>query len=520
MDVVAFVREEQKLDRVMYHGEDLVLGNLLRSDNHDHVATGTGQVGGPKLTVIVGDVVARTDVYKGTFETREETTVLDNWVGRAADYFRKRGWKNGNVTAASVVDSSGNSILSLQDEQQIEEDVKRIEAGDEALEEAISGATIIISCLSSLRISNLWADYLRVPFLRVFRKDASKWCSDATHPYYVNYMSTKKILEFAEREQLKRDSFNEFERERLEIERGRREMMEEDGDEEEGFESEIASELRKKRSTRREQARRENNFLVSSEDAVDLPKYGVTPSSTDRIKFIRISHSMVGQIPFRLLSIVSNVFRSQVTRFEFLGERLMENSKLIDTIVLRPGEVTDIERNLNSTALQLSIDGDIPTPNLGLVGRDDIADLVVVAALTKTSLEDSSNFSTMNATRSKLVEITGNTFNRPHHYTWSLRWAGSGSESAALCFVKAIKHEMKLSRIRKIKEERLMRYHGGSFLILMRKWIRRMRPHALSVALTVYVTIGAIAWYFFGCTVMELASRARRYKLLRSVLPL
>lgn len=428
----------------------MVLGNLIDENRRS----------GPRLHVVVGDVVARTDVYQGTFE-----------------------------------------------KDQRKEDIKMVEA--------VSGATIIISCLSSLRFSNLWTDYLRVPLLRVFRQDVSKWCSDDTHPYYINFLSTKKILELAEREQLKRDAYNEFERERLlleeQIERGRKMMKEE---EEVGFESEIASGLRKKRGAN-------NDHLAAYED-VDLPKRGVTPSSTDRIKFIRISHTMVGRNPFRLFSIFTNVLRSQVTRFEFLGEKLLEESKLIDTIILRPGEVTDIERDVNNTSLQLCIDGDVPTPNLGMVGRDDIADLAVVAALTKTSSDEELSFSTANATYSKeaVVESTRTISNRPHHYTWSMRWTGDGLPTSALCFVKAVKNEMKLSRIRTMKEKTLKQYHGGLALLSLRKWTRRTRPHALSVALAVYASLGVTAWYFFGSTVLELALRARRHKLLLIFLPL
>lgn len=516
IEVVAFVRDQRRLEEVLYHEEDLVLGNLLQTKE---------KKSGPKLTVVVGDVVARTDVYRGTFETEKERKELNDWVERAQDFFRLKGWTlDGNSTIATTAASddgsfSGNGIKSLQDQDQINEDVKLMEAGDEALQEAVSGATIIISCLSSLRYSNLWTDYVRNPLIRVFRKDASKWCSDGAHPYYINYLSTKKILEVAEREQLKRDVYNEFERERLlleeQMERGRKMLMNED-DEEEGFETEIAAGLRKKRSTRTQQA-----HLVAGEDAVDLPKNGKIPSSTDRIKFIRISHSMVGQNPFRLSSLVTNVFRSSVTRFELLGEQLLEQSRLIDTIILRPGEVTDIERDTNSTSLQLCINGDEPTPNLGLVGRDDIADLAVVAALTKTSMD----MDELSFVSNKAMATDGSSKREPstgksHHYTWSLRWTGEGSESTALCFVKAIKNEVKLSRIRKMKEKKLMQYHLGSQLLSLRSWMRQTRPHALSVALTVYVALGATAWYFFGSSIVELALRARRHSLLRRFLAL
>ena len=40
---------------------------------------------------------------------------------------------------------------------------------DAILQDAISGATVLISCLGTRRRTNVWTDFLRVPILRIVR---------------------------------------------------------------------------------------------------------------------------------------------------------------------------------------------------------------------------------------------------------------------------------------------------------------------------------------------------------------
>lgn len=484
LDVVAFVRDRRKFENVLYDEEDLVLDNLMNNGG------GKKKIG-PKLHLVVSDVVSQRDVYQKTFETNNETKVLDDWVSKAKIYFIRKGWKYENSTSAE--DDADIDILES--------------GGEETLREAISGATVIVSCLSSFRPSNIWTDYLKVPILRVFRKDVSKWCSDPTHPYYVNYLSTKKIIEEAEKEQSKRDIIVEFEKqsalmdEELRRDRERRRGIKE----EEGFESSVAAGLRQKRSIgsfgQEEGSRRRDN-------AISLPKGGShLPSASDRIKFIRISHLMVGRSPFRPLSALTNTFWSSVSRYEQMGETLMEQSSL-DTIVLRPGDLTDDIRN-NHTSLQLCINGKVESPSV--VGREDVADLAVVAALTKT---------------------TGNETELPsHHYKWGLRWTGQyitpaqglrpdGLATAALCYVKAIKEQSKRDKHKRIKDNELKSYLGGKEFLRLKQWRRRLQPYTRSTAVSipVYTFIGILGWYLFGQSLINLFARLKGLNIPQTLL--
>jgi len=309
MDVVAFVRNAKKLERALYDEEDLVLENLMDNKNRGS---------GPKLQVVVSNVVSPRDLHQGNFKKEDEekkSTTLNLWAETAKRYFTTIPTNETNNNPSIIIP---NSFGRDTNETSIINDIHILESGievEEALRNAIMGSSILISCLATFRPSNIWIDYLRVPIVRVFRKDASRWSNDVRHPYYVNYLSTKKILEEAEMEQRRREvvvrSAEEErrvleERKRLKKKSGRRRK------EEEGFESEIAERLAQMRKKRRADGSRgnQNSNNYNGEDSstvVQLPKKGRLPSSTDRIKFIRISLLIVGCNPFRPWNIMTNI---------------------------------------------------------------------------------------------------------------------------------------------------------------------------------------------------------------------
>lgn len=257
---------------------------------------------------------------------------------------------------------------------------------------------------------------------------------------------------------------------------------------------------------------------------------GRRPSPNDRIKFIRIGSLMVGRSPFRFWSVVTNVFWSQLSRFEDMAEEAMESSGTVDTIVLRPGDLTDEERNVNHTSLQLRVDGRVDFPSL--VGREDVADLVVVSALTRTCWNETTTIPTggmgMGRTNNRSSSAPA------HHYAWAMRWTGQhlsppqglrpdGLGDAALCFLRAVNEQAKLDGKTRSRESRLKTYLGGRELMGFRKWRRRrLRPFVKSFAVSVpvYATLGALGWYLFGTTLAELYSRLRRLALPQILLEL
>ena len=496
MDVVAFIRDRRKFEKVLYEEEDLVLDNLMSNNANGKKRTG------PRLEVVISDVVSQRDVFETSFETNNETKILDYWVNSAKIYFDRKGWTYDNTTSSDVLNSYDN-------DDKVAHDIDKLESGgEEAIRDAITGATIIISCLASHRFSRLWTDFIRVPLLRVFRKDASKWCPDSHHPYYVNYLTTKKILDEAEKEQRRRDVVLQFENERLLLEeqlrKEREKMMLRAGKEEEGFESTIAAGLKKQRSV----AGQEQGSNINVENAVRMPTSGQPTSINDRIKFIRVGNLMVRRNSFSPLTLLTNTFWSQLSRYEYMAENLMEKS-VVDTIILRPGDLTDAERNINHTSLQLCVDGKVPSPSL--VGREDVADIAVVAALSKTS---GNNTTTDGVSMER---------SPAHHYNWALRWTGQhlsppqglrpdGLSTAALCFVKAMKQQKKLDKDRRLAKYRIESYYGGKGFLRLKRWRNRLKPwtQSLAVSTLVYTTISIALWYTLGSVVIDLLSLLKR----------
>ncbi|KAL7528664.1 hypothetical protein ACHAWF_002654 [Thalassiosira exigua] len=494
VDVVAFVRSAQKLERVLYDEEDLVVGNLVDAGR------------GPRLKVVEADVVSQRDVYQREFETEDERRVLDDWVGKSRRYFAGLGWNYNNST----------ELHSFEDDAKVAADVNALESGgEEALRDAVSGATVLVSCLAAFRPSDVWTDFLRVPVLRVFRRDASQWCSDPSHPYYVHYLSTRKILEEAEAEQRRRDQRVQVEKERAALEeRARKARERAGGREEKGFESEIAdrlAEMRKKRSAGLHDRRdaKDNNA-----DALQLPGSNLRPSPSDRIKFIRVSHLMLGRSPFRPWAVLTNILWSQISRFELMTEMIMESSTLVDTIVVRPGELTDAVRNRNHTSLQMRIDGRVDSPSL--VGREDVSDLVALAALTKTSGSETGLPSKMDATSRQGQPSPA------HHYTWAMRWAGQhlspqqglrpdGLRSADCCIVRALEEQAEADQRRMSNERKLTSYRGGGSLMRFRRWRRGLRTyaHSFAVAGCLYVAMGLLLYVAMGQIFLDLCTRLK-----------
>jgi hypothetical protein len=241
--IVAFVRDYDKACRVLY--DDVLVPRANKRK-------------GPQLEIVVGDLVPPEEL-PGFKDEDEEA-----WM----------------QTAQSAANFYGTTV-ELYDNRELQPDV------NEALQEAIRGCTTIISCVGSVRPTNWWTDFIVMPFWRLFRHDVSGWCHDGRHPYYVHYVSTRKVLGYAEREQLRREAMA--------------------------------------------------MALAKEED-------GVQPQEIPRIRFVRVSDLCVTQKPWELVPLVTNTMQSMVFRYQDMTERLLEESKVIDTVILRPGDLVDEER--------------------------------------------------------------------------------------------------------------------------------------------------------------------------------
>lgn len=334
-----------------------------------------------------------------------------------------------------------------------------------ALEEAIRGCTTIISCVGSVRPSNLWTDFLAMPLLRILRKDVSTWCRDRRHPYFVHFKSTQKALAYAEREQMRRET---------------------------------AAELEDKDDDNRDE---------SSDPSV---------KRVPRIRFIRISDLCVTQKAWNLIPLLTNALHSMVFRYQDMTEKILSASTLIDTVILRPGDLVDDERDVNTTSLQVSAEGWVPCPSR--VSREDVASLAVAASLFDTDhlykrgkrRRKLTGFDTTSHSSTAAVASSQQALSKaPFHYTLAVRWAGQqlhpyppqghfkdGKVDANVCIqaaMKQIQSQEKQERRHRDKPAHASKPSAGNNSSVARFARRlptvrrgRMKPYGVCVAIPVY----------------------------------
>jgi NAD(P)H-binding len=124
----------------------------------------------------------------------------------------------------------------------------------------------------------------------------------------------------------------------------------------------------------------------------------------ERIRLVRISDLCVAQSPWHLVPLVTNMVQSLVFRYQDMAEQLLASTNLLDTIIIRPGDLVDDERDTEAVSVQVSPTGLVPLP--AVVGRRDVASLAVAAALLQIPHQKRKAES------------------NPMHFTLAIRWTG------------------------------------------------------------------------------------------------
>ena len=191
----------------------------------------------------------------------------------------------------------------------------------------------------------------------------------------------------------------------------------------------------------KEQIKREAAVLTIAEDDDETKKTNEDESipTVPKIRYIRLSDLSVVYDAWHLVPVLANTFRSLIFRYHELSEQVLEESTLLDTMTIRPGDVVDEERDPSTTWVQVTgtsrnlrrrkpgghhhaaVEGRVPSPHL--IGRDDVAALVVAAALfpkpstTKAASIDNNDDS--HKTSNTNIKTKKDTTNDPIHYTVS-----------------------------------------------------------------------------------------------------
>jgi hypothetical protein len=426
MTVVAFVRDYDKAIRVLYDDILLVPGGSGANNNQMN----------PKLQIVEGNLIPPEELPGFVQDDTED----------------ERVWKENAESASSFYKTK----VEDYDNRELIPDV------NESLEEAIRDCTTIISCVGSIRTTHLWHDILARPVVRLLKADVSSWCKDGSHPYYVHYVSTRKVLGYAEREQVRREAAA---------------------------------------------------ITVAEAEGLDVNEIHVP-----RIRFIRISDLSVVYKPWDIVPVIANAVHSLVFRYQEMAERILEESTMVETVILRPGDLVDEERDINTTSVQVDSSGRVPSP--ALMGREDVATLAVAAAtfMTQNKTDDS------NTNDSSGADGTSRT-NEPFHYTFGCRWVGQtldsyppqghkrdGHTDSALAFRRSLKtihrNERETERRNERRKNKNLRRAGdddkSSSLVLpsstssssdmivrmaekLEKRRRRPKPYGICVAVPVYL---------------------------------
>ena len=173
---------------------------------------------------------------------------------------------------------------------------------DLSLKEAIRNCTAVISAVGTIRPTIPFGDYIFKPW-RIF-VSPGRWCRDERHPYYVNYLIMKKVLKYAESEQRRRE--NEW----------------------------------------------DEYFKTKVDDGVDEEE---AEKRVEKIRIIRISDLCVSNPAWNLVTVITNIALSLVFRYQEKCEKLLEASSIVDTIVLRPGDLMEADRvSINSLTRERS----------------------------------------------------------------------------------------------------------------------------------------------------------------------
>eukprot|EP00591_Stephanopyxis_turris_P006218 CAMPEP_0195525474 /NCGR_PEP_ID=MMETSP0794_2-20130614/25964_1 /TAXON_ID=515487 /ORGANISM="Stephanopyxis turris, Strain CCMP 815" /LENGTH=406 /DNA_ID=CAMNT_0040655953 /DNA_START=82 /DNA_END=1302 /DNA_ORIENTATION=- len=182
-------------------------------------------------------------------------------------------------------------------------------------------------------------------------------------------------------------------------------------------------------------------------------------------KIVRVTDLYVGLPASGFVSVLSNAARSMTFRYHALLEVALRNST-VPHVVLRPGDLSDEERDTETTSLQIEPSGTLPSPSL--IGRSDLASLAIEACQSTD----------------------------PQNYTLAVRWVGEnmypqpqgkytdGCATAKECFQK-----LSLDHCEKSEEEEEERNSS-----LQRE---RIKPYAAHVGLTVYPTMILFGRFLF-----------------------
>jgi hypothetical protein len=97
----------------------------------------------------------------------------------------------------------------------------------------------------------------------------------------------------------------------------------------------------------------------------------------DLKRIIRMTDLYAGLPPYSFISVVANTMRSMTFRYHAMAEQALRTNCTVPSIILRPGDLINYQRNTQTTWLQIHPSGVLPSPSI--IGRDDVATIAIAA---------------------------------------------------------------------------------------------------------------------------------------------
>lgn len=359
----------------------------------------------------------------------------------------------------------GNQVTDYDDGRVMDE---KEHAG--ALEQIMQGCTAVVSCVGSVRTTKPWQDWW---LTRLLRKDVRSWCADAQHPFYTQYYTTRKLVHLAEREQERRNVLFQ------------RAQSDHDNQEKDCESAELMRRRRGKNAPPR------------------------------RIRFVRLSDLAVTQQPWHVVPLLTNALRSMVFRYHEMADDLVVRSRLLDTVIVRAGDLVDEERDEDEVGVQVQVDDYLIRNATGTADRSSCTMTVHVQGTRQNPTEQSSSthtpcreWSPARVGREDVASLLSAAVLAPWltaenqtngatsrgdtsiHATLAVRWSGDARAMAPYPAQGKKTNGCRTSE--KSLKKAIQKWQKGRQVTVEASAISRFKPYGLCVAIPLYFAMGLL----------------------------
>jgi len=231
----------------------------------------------------------------------------------------------------------------------------------------------------------------------------------------------------------------------------------------------------------------------------------IESEKVEKIRIVRITDHCLANPAWDVVNVITNIVRSMVFRYQEKCEKLLSSSNLVDSFILRPGDLVDDIRNETTTTMSVGVDGKLPGPVM--VGRDDVATLATLAAISDLdppvkkarealSVDGKTITNQVQKHRQRTRQKMGDS--NPRHYNVAVGWTGQqgmGYNNADQCLTYVVKEHGKRRKSKRRKQAILNASRVSRMLVqpyqraMMKTKQRTIKPYRLFVILPMFLLV-------------------------------